>query len=72
LFWIHESELDSESLVVNELKNNYFVKIGGTKENHDANAHGTSHVYFPLKIFSKQKFIENLEFFGIVTGIVTF
>jgi hypothetical protein len=46
-------------LVLTDHKNNYFTKIGGTKKIHGSNSREP-----PLKIFSKQEFIENLEFFG--------
>ncbi len=65
MFRIHESGLDSESLLLAESKNTNFIKIGGTKNVHGANPRGTSRTQRPsTKIFLKGKFIEFLEFFG--------
>jgi hypothetical protein len=52
-------------LVLTDHKNNYFTKIGGTKRS-TAQIPATPLVHNdpPLRIFSKQEFIENLEFFG--------
>jgi hypothetical protein len=35
---LYESGSDSESLVLTELKNIFFTKIGGTKKNHGPNS----------------------------------
>ncbi len=43
VFRIHESGSDSESLVLTDHKNNYFTKIGGTKNVHGSNSRGLSY-----------------------------
>jgi hypothetical protein len=66
LFRIHESTPNSKSLVLTDHKNNVFIKIGGTKKIHGSNSRNTSRTQRPFTkfFFSKQEFIENLEFFG--------
>ncbi len=65
MFRIHESGSVSETLVLTESKNTNFTKIGGTKKNHGPNSRDTSRTQRPsIKIFSKQEFIQNLEFLG--------
>ncbi len=69
MFRIHENTPDSESLVLTEFKNNYFIKIGGTKKIHGSNSRGTSRTqrlstknFFQIKNLLKiWSFLESLH-----------